>query len=417
MKTVYILFFGFILMSQIGFAQNRHFNNKIYKPNHIEPEMIGLNFRNTTDFSTKLDSIKSESHCLSFEYDYAGRLLVEKNIDKYDPTFTWKSEYVKNANGITERINSYSYLSNQFVMTCYQEFEIDSLGRRTQRINVNYISSSWEIGGKGFYYYYPDGKLKEYKQLIHLGSDVYDDLSREIYEYDSITGLLKTVTYLYCDYGTWDTSMIDSYYYNGNVLSYVTSRYNDYGTWKNDHKFEYDHSALGNYMERRYYPGSGTSSWDSVSDKYVWRYDETQSSANVLFPHEAESFMLDFTWFDMTNLRTEEDWYTIDQNTMQLAFIETATYYYSPVSGIDNFDNDEVVKVYPNPTSDKINFSSDLNYKNISVDVLSIDGKKMASFNNIPDDGISVTDWPSGLYVVLFNSDKVNIKPQKIQIR
>ena len=95
MKTVYILIVGFILMSQIGFAQNRHFNNKIYKPNHIEPEMIGLNVRNTTDFSTKLDSIKSESHCLSFEYDYAGRLLVEKNIDKYDPTFTWKSEYVK----------------------------------------------------------------------------------------------------------------------------------------------------------------------------------------------------------------------------------------------------------------------------------------------------------------------------------
>ena len=61
-------------------------------------------------------------------------------------------------------------------------------------------------------------------------------------------------------------SMIDSYYYNGNVLSYVTSRYNDYGTWKNDHKFEYDHSALGSgaqilSVER--------SSWDSVSDKYV----------------------------------------------------------------------------------------------------------------------------------------------------
>ena len=45
--------------------------------------------------------------------------------------------------------------------------------------------------------------------------------------------------------------------------------------------------------------------------------------------------MLDFTWFDMTNLRTEEDWYNRSKH-YATCFYRNATYYYSPVSGIDN---------------------------------------------------------------------------------
>jgi len=311
--------------------------------------------KGVTLFDNKLDSIKSESHVLSFEYDFAGRLIWENWTDFYDPEYSWKSEFIKNTAGITEKIESYSYINSHWTMTCYEEFLIDSLGRKTQRLNVNFFDSTWQVGGKGFYYYYPDGKLQEYEQLIHAGNNVFNDLSRDLYEYDSL-GNLKTVTYMYYTGGAWQTDVIDTYTFSGNQLVNISSVINNGGTFENNHKFDYDYSAAGNASERRYHTGNGGSTWSNVRDKYVWRYDEMQSSNNVVFPHESGTYSQDYKWFDMNHLRTEEDWYTIDQNTMLLTFVETAYYFYSPTSGIgDELSSGQMqISVYPNPANDQI---------------------------------------------------------------
>jgi hypothetical protein len=355
--------------------------------------------RGATQIDNKLDSIKSESHVLSFEYDFAGRLIWEKWNDLYDTEYSWKSEFVKNAAGITERIESYSYINSHWVMTCYEEFLIDSLGRRTQRLNVNYFDSAWVVGGKGFYYYYPDGKLQEYKQLIHMGNNVFDDLSRDLYAYDSL-GNPETVTYMYYMGGTWQTDVIDTYTFSGNQIVNISSVYNNNGTFEYNHKYDYDYSAAGNASERRYHIGNGASSWSGVRDKYVWRYDEMQSSNNVAFPFESGTYSQDYKWFNMNHLRTEEDWYTTDQNTNLLAYVETAYYFYSPLTGIDDESaaGEMLISVYPNPAVDQIS----LRTKNAAiienVTISDYTGKLVVNTNNTETIDISVLT--SGIYFI-----------------
>ncbi|KAF5042129.1 hypothetical protein DSECCO2_515850 [anaerobic digester metagenome] len=402
MKYLFFSFTAMLLLSFTGTAQISSAHKRPGQNTHVLPASAWLETKDVTQFDTKLDSIKSESYVLKYEYDYAGRLIWETYIDSYEPEYSWKSEYIKNTAGVTEKIESYSFLNSNWVMTCYQEFLIDSLGRKTQRINVNYYDSAWNIGGKGFYYYYPDGKLKEYEQKIHVGGNVFDDLSRDLYEYDSL-GNLSTVSYLFYDFGVWDTSIVDHYTFNGNKLVNITSYYNNYGTYEYDHKYDYDYAVSGNSTERRYHLSDDGYTWTSVRDKFSWRYDETQSSSNVLFPFEAEYFLDDYDWFVMNHLRTEEDWYTIDQNTWQLAYVETSYYFYSSLTGLgdDASLNKGRLSVYPNPASDQIAINN-LN-ESSSIETISVcdcTGKVVLSVSGNATT-IDIRSLTNGMYFVI----------------
>lgn len=399
MTTAILLMTGSLVSAQ----QHNHVSN--LRQNRLYPHHQIINKSDAKTYTTKLDSITSGIFCLSWTYNAQGQIVEEVFHDKFDPTtYSWREVASFDSVGNIIRIDIYSWKVDDWFNSAYLEFEYNALGQRIQRINVNYYGGTWTIGGKGFYSYTASGKLSQYLQQINMGG-TFEDITRDEYYY-APDDKLEKVVYFYYQAG-WDTTQKSIITYTGDLAENYTEYLYDAGVWENSTKYQWFYSGANNATQRDYFLASTPSTWSGVQDRYEYRYDETTSAAEILFPLTSSYFAYDYQWFTMNHKRTEQDWYTTDVNTQVFSFVQTEYYHYSPVDNLGVTTPDAVaeVEVYPNPATEAFSVRLPSKYGEWSLMMTDITGKTVITSSVVAGQEISVSEFPAGCYFIIL-SDK-----------
>lgn len=374
-----------------------------------------------------LKKMSSPFDKIEFSYDFDEQRQKYYSIGEiytdYDyPEYNYKAEYVYDENRNMIKTKIFSWENNEWFYSCYEEFEYDSLGRRTLRINANDLGSGFVIGGKGYYSYNNQGQLVEYLQKLHRGNDVYEDLNKIEYYYEG-NKFVRTIDYYY-SYGQWTEPFYGDYVYDSvsnlrvGLLNYAF--YEDLNATELQTKYEWTRSANGKVAQRDYYRASSSTTWSNFSlDRYEFRYDESTNRYPIYptitdFKREWEE------WFTPQvngnpNVYTTHKWSTEDQNTGNLAYIFDVTYNYDQVTiGLNDAERNNInMSIYPNPTKDKINIDCSTPLSNSIVKVYNSLGKEVMS-QNLSNTEVDLSSLSQGLYLVNVISNGKVVKQEKI---
>lgn len=361
----------------------------------------------------------------SYAFDQQGQKYysIGEIYTDYDyPEYNYKTDFIYDSNLNMIKTNTYSWKDNQWFNSCYEEFEYDSLGRRTLRINANDFGSGFVIGGKGYYSYNNQGQLVEYLQNIHRGNDVYENINKIEYYYEG-NKFVRTIDYYYSS-GQWTEPFYGDYVYDTvsnlrvGFLNYLF--YEDLNTTELQTKYEWTRSANNKVAQRDYYRASSSTTWSNISlDRYEFRYDESNSKYPI-YPTITDFKAPWEEWFvaqvnGNPNVLTTHKWSTEDQNTGNLTYIFDVTYHYDQVTiGLNDAQRNDInISIYPNPTKDKIIIDCLTPLSNSIVKVYNSLGKEVMS-QNLSKTEINLSSLSQGLYLINIISNGKIIKQEKI---
>lgn len=309
-----------------------------------------------------------------YEYNADGDLILEKlYMTNYpNPGFphTHKTEYTYNASGelFEEIISRY-------------ENNVYSLSEK----KTSYYENSLKIADTSFIYYdidatwYPEGAISytynEDDNLIAINTSLLDDIWMEIgkIEIEYENELISVITIFDCDEeGCYEYMKMELSYDGNDVLTSITTYEMDY--YENDE-------------------GEEESEW-FADTKYDFIYNSQIPASSLMVP----------------------DWYDFDYKIekVEISYLyeegweveEEYTFHYSgftPVGIHENMIRD--LKIYPNPVCGNVTISMEENYKIITFELYSIDGKKFLEKQISPNESVSMEGLSSGLYIYNITAD------------
>src|SRR5690554_1460241 len=412
-KTLFFLIFiciGLVSSSQI-------INTRSYKPNYFQTQKNTPN--NKSAQYMRLDSIISPAFKIDFRYmfieeTYEYLSIGEIFTDYFDQDFNYKIEIEYDSNYNITKNKGFSFLNNQWRYTSYEEFIKDSQGRDSIRINGNDLyGDGFVIGGKGFFHYNPNGQLVEYLQKIHMGNNVFENITKDSFYYDN-DKLVLTLGYYY-ENSDWVLTYKEEYVYNptsellSNKLIY---HYDDVNSlWINGSNYNWVRKPDGRVVERSIYGRGSGSNWTSQP---IDKYEFLLSDDNGRYPYLPTYTMFNANWHDWFdrdvngefNIILKDYWWTENQNYGMLTFIDSSDYYYSFGSiGLNYISQEDQINVYPNPAKDYLYFNTITSNEIKSFRILNSLGYKVAE-SNIQIHSIPIENLSNGVYILELVSDK-----------
>ncbi len=318
----------------------------------------------------RLTRISSSIYEINFEYivrDGKSYAVEETMVDFLDPIFDYRAEFEYDENMNLTKNKGFTSMNGSWVFTSYEEFEYDELGRKTIRINANNLyGDGFEIGGRGYFTYNSEGLLSEYRQEIHWGNDVYENLNKDNFSY--IDGRLsETLSYFYQN-GDWLLTSKVEYEYDddGLLISLSFLSYEpDAFTWFKDSKYVWTRREDGKVLERNYYLSNYSGAWaNNSSDKYEFFYDEDETLTPIYPSFTNHKHSLE-NWFvpevnGLPNKIIRDNWWTEDINSHILTFVDSSVYEYETnyTRLCSLIPNEDIISIYPNPAKDNLNIVS-----------------------------------------------------------
>ncbi|HBN05744.1 MAG TPA: hypothetical protein DD434_08145 [Bacteroidales bacterium] len=422
-KQLLALFIGCTIVIS-GFSQKTKTTN--FKPYPFEKAKGNEN--NTKSAQTLLlKKIVSPFDSIVFNYNFDEQRqryysVGEVYTDVDFPEFNFKTDFIYDSNMNMIKANTFSWINNQWFYSCYEEFEYDSLGRKTIRVNANNLGTGFVIGGRGYYTYNEQGQLVEYLQKIHNGNDVYEDLNKVVYVYDN-NKLVRTIDY-YNSFCQWVEPYYGDYIYdsitNLRLRLENSGFYEDVNMIEFETKYEWTRSSSNKVAQRDYYRAVSSNTWATrTSDKYEFLYDET-TDRYPIYPTVTDYKAPWEEWFvaevmGNPNVLTKHSWWTENNDTGRLDYILDAEYQYEQVTiGLNDVKGNDInISVFPNPTKDKINIECSTPLSNAFVKVYNSLGKEVMS-KKLNGSEVNLSSLSQGLYLVNIISNGKIVKQEKI---
>ena len=212
-----------------------------------------------------------------------------------------------------------------------------------------------------------------------------------VYKYDDITEQL--LPYSLYEY-TYDA--------NNNVTTRIYSYWDTSTTsWINSSKYEYTYDANNNLSTYIY------SHWDTSTNnwiygkKYEYTYDLTVSIDNVLAPYNMY----------VGSNNPILSYFNYNYNGSDFVLDMKEIYYYSDITGINEFTDDYNVSIYPNPANDYLMINTTIN-ENLNIEIYTVRGQSVMSTectNNISQMRIDISQLPAGMYFIRIANNQNNI--------
>jgi hypothetical protein len=250
------------------------------------------------------------------------------------------------------------------------------------------------------------------KKLDSIVGYEYDDITAQLlpyslykYTYDANNNVISEI------YSEWDTSTnswINSSKYeytydaNNNVTSEIYSYWDTSTTsWINYYKYEYTYDTNNNVTSEIYSLwDTSTTSW-IFADKDEYTYDLTVSIDNVLAPYNMY----------VGSNNPILSYFNYNYNGSDFVLDMKEIYYYSDITGINEFTDDYNVSIYPNPANDYLMINTTIN-ENLKIEIYTIRGQSVMSTectNNISQMRIDISQLPAGIYFIRIANNQNNI--------
>jgi len=425
---------------------------------------ISVNGQILPDNSTKLSVKNNTKSTKTIKQKLESKLIeqYDANNAQWTNSEKYEYEYYSDLNLKQKTLFTYNQSTSTFENSEKYEYTYDQNGNTTSKTTKYWNSSTeqWEtndmlqltyttdgkvesetysfsdgtnmVNSQKYTYSYTDGKLTE-KMSYNWDQDQWKQANKYIYSYTS-DGSISTVINYY-----WNTSINDwkesgkhSYVYdaNNNLIQEVYSTWdagND--TWADYKKFDYEYDNDGNlttktesdwnYTDNKwdikyqntysYNPSGGTASnailrWDTdanalvYSSKTEFYYDASMQFDETIYPEPKDK---EYIWPNKLTGKIEYSYVNdqfVEDKRYTMSYSEAT---YTPVAETAQAS----LKVYPNPSSDRIIFEPVNGPCN--VEVFSAEGKQMIS-KQLKGNSLNIGNLPQGVYLYkLYTDDKV----------
>ena len=413
-------------------TKNHQHKTELQKENHTpfssdkrDIKDIQLHLKETNVYTKKLDSIVGYVYdditeqllpYSLYEYTYdANNNLTSYIISNWDTsTNSWinssKYEYTYDANNnVTTRIYSYWDTSTtSWINSSKYEYTYDANNNLTSYIISNWDTSttSWINSSKYEYTYDTNNNVtSEISSYWDTSTTSWINSSKYEYTYDANNNVTSSI------YSLWDTSTtswINYYKYeytydaNNNLTSEIYSLWDTSTTsWINSYKYEYTYDTNNNVTSEIYsYWDTSTTSW-IFADKDEYTYDLTVSIDNVLAPYNMY----------VGSNNPILSYFNYNYNGSDFVLDMKEIYYYSDITGINEFTDDYNVSIYPNPANDYLMINTTIN-ENLNIEIYTVRGQSVMSTectNNISQMRIDISQLPAGMYFIRIANNQNNI--------
>lgn len=386
----FILLFALCISASILFAGNPHKTNiKGFESalNFSKAEQMLLN--RSGECMHIMTSYKSDDNYEFHTFAYNDDQKVIAIFDTVSNQLAYYDSITYNNLGQLIRIDGWQWMEQDsfWKKVNYIEYTYNEQGLLASRTNYNSVTD-WSVGGIYEYRYNEQG------QIIISELTMADRIfGNQIYEYEN--GKLKSITYNFDLFGSgMEPSEIQEYSYNstnGFVDEINTSYYED-GDWLFDNKQKYFYDENGNCTEYRV-----TDNRNNVVEKSLFEYD-SRLLADAIIPYSPE--MERPKTFNNTNLYTIEHWFTVDDDHV-LQYVCDYQYKYQDITGIDNNEEASSTTIFPNPASEFITIEN-----GGAIEIFDMQGRIVKTANASIHEQISVSDLPSGNYIIKISNEK-----------
>jgi len=333
-----------------------------------------------------------------YSYDADGYLAQEMAAYWYNGQWdtNWKEVYTYNsANQFTSMIE-YDYDKGQWEENWKSEYTYDNNGYLIKREYFDWDNGMWDPYSKDDYVNYSDGRVKsEIGQYKSSSTFQLDDST--YYTYNTSLQLIERRRY------DWDNSnaiweedyLYDYTYYATGELETRTNYYYYNSSWDTSYRYHYIYNPQG-FLTERVELDWNKGLWQN-DYKNVYTYDMNYSvpliTANPNYLDDLSDMMLmeaEYRWDDDNAV-----WEDYDRNTLYWSHTGLAVEEHST--------ND--VKIYPIPTSNKINIELST-YEPTIVRLVDLKGQLLQEKQmNSTRETLHIEGYSSGLYLLIIEKN------------
>jgi len=363
---------SFILVSLIGFTQ-------ILPENFTVRNNVGQlkGLKSTKALKQRLDQIVYEAY----------------SWDTQQWSNDAKVTYTYNDNGNVTSAITFDYSGGTWVNDLKEDCSYNGEGDIVQVMESDWDGTAWQLSKKYDYTYNGSGYIETKITSIYQSGNWVNSLKSE-YTYDGNGKMTLDFVSAWSTAKGWQTDSKYEYAYdiNQRISEIVRSTIDvGMGEWELNKRNAFTHDENGNLTRR------DDSMW--IGSWNVYQYEEfthsnTYTLADLLLPY---SWLLQYFYFAHQLTGTIRYVYNYDVvNFMQFS---RSTYIYSQqnVGITDNVV--PVYSVYPNPVTDKLNFTLPENTQNAMVQLSDLYGRKVLECTVSNNQSISVNHLASGMYI------------------
>ena len=357
-----------------------------------------------------------------FEYDSSGAILSMINQEWDENMNLWdldnKDEFTFDSNGDLSVIieSSWDESSAAWLNDYKEEYTYNANGDIELEVESELDTNSiWVDQWKSEYTY--NGTELELIVDYSWDDDSLNWQAEDKYEYLYSGGLLIELLESYWDETYWKQDRKDVFTLdiNGNIVEVIVHFwFTGQQAWVASRKQEYGYDTQGNpNLEIIFGWNSGDSVWQQ-DGKYEYLYNQTYSISDLQLP-PLSFFTPDYN-NEIHNMPVSYEYYTWQSSIWFMN--ETNEYYYSEHEMVNIAENEEtILQVYPNPSSDKINISGIASTEASKVEILDIGGRVILSKIFLGNTSIDTHEMCTGVYIYRISCESDIIQTGKIVIQ
>lgn len=374
------------------------------------------------------DSLKRKTSEIEYEWDkynnawkagdkeelfYANNnyLVLSKDYKWDDSLNTWancdyKKEYTYDSNGNLTIEASYYLENNLWANAEKKEYTYDQNNNMLINFNLLGDSANWDTTATRIYSYDLNNNLTEQIwSYINITGDSLELREKEEYTYDSVNNKTEFILSLY-NGGSWQQYNNTTYNYNSNnKLIEKIEYYSIDSLWANSQKTASNYDSFNNLSEEVVY------SWDEDSSQWInaykigLTYNNNYSFTDLVLPFATDDFS-DEDGFKYFNHLLDEINIFIYDSANNESLYQKYMLHYTLFNALDIFNQEESsVKIFPNPTSDYLNFSLQSNSNSNNFELYDINGRKVMASTIRSGEQLNMSHLTEGIYLYNINID------------
>lgn len=336
-------------------------------------------------------------------YD-ANNMLIQTSYFEWDTDLeTWadtdyKNEFTYDSEGNLIQDISYGFEDSVWLNAEKKEYGYDANNNSILELNFYGNNDDWDSTYKKVMSY--DLNNNEIESVRSGYNNGWVNMNKQEHDYNSNNNVIEYKDFYWdLDDSSWyiigHQKISYTYDQNNNIIEEINYYLNEDSTFVNNSKTEYVFDANNNLNEETSYEWEEDDSLWIGTDKQVLNYNTSYSFEDLILPFLDNQSLLYFS-----NMLNTFEVYSFDENSNSWYLNGQSSLHYNE-QNTTNLKNlrSGTIEVYPNPTSNWVNFSFEMDPKNSLFELFDVNGRKVLAKTISSKNPVDLTPLNEGIYI------------------